>query len=74
MLVHGQELRSEAAVSVCEPQEVVEDPIRPLGSGSATDGVLVLGEVDEVVEGGVEELETGQAVTEPGRAVGFGSG
>lgn len=63
---------------VGESEEVVEHPIRPRGSGSgpgsATEGVLVLGEFEEVGEGGVEEVETGEAVADPGSGCGSGSG
>jgi len=58
VLVQGQDFGPEAAVSVCETEEAVQDPVRPFGPGSAAERILILRKSEEVTEGGEEELET----------------
>lgn len=49
-------------MGVGESEEVVQDPTRPFRCGSAAEGLLVMREADEIVEGGVEQLEPSKAV------------
>ncbi|KAG5542537.1 hypothetical protein RHGRI_022171 [Rhododendron griersonianum] len=62
----------EDPVSVYESKEVIEKPLDPIGL--AAEGVLGLGEEEDVVEVVVDGFEAGQAVAEPRRGSGIGCG